>query len=1026
MKLILNSQSTLCLLVFLALGTHLIAQMPLHYTYQSSGTNALTPLYLEDIYGYSWEQLQPAKIEVDGMDVMAYEFSQWEVRSGLMELALAHADGLFNLESTAQKLQPQHASNEAWLELCSYYFNKKNYSNSLKYGQRIDPEMLNAQDRNELQFHMGYAYFVRKKFDQAQPRFAQASQVKSAYYYPANYYLGMCYYYNDQFDKADSYFELVERSKRYRDLIPYYRIQMKFQAKEYDDVIDYGEDALKNEDLANRPEVQLFIGKAYYEIKSYDLALPYLKAYEDAGKQMSDQDAFQYGFSLFESGQYKEAIPKLMAVSHADNQLGQKANYYLGHALLKEGNKEEARNAFSNVTRKGFNEKLNEEALYNYGLLSAQLYHDREAINALSSIPNSSPYYQQAQDALADVFMQTKDYAQAYNLLQGMSNRSTTLNRAYQHICLQMGIVSYQKRDYDQAAAYAKQAIQIPEDPKTRAAAYFLKGKTEMQQMRFDAAINSFTQYKNTGIELQDPGWTTQLAEYNLGYAYMKMNNYQAAAQQFEKFISSTYGNSSNQAQDLVADALIRLADCEFKMQELADAHAHYLDAEKLKTNKTSYAMYQRGVILDLQLRPLDAIIIHERLVDVYPNSMYADDALLSMSTSYLKLGQYTEAAKPLQRIQQEYPKSDLKVQSLLQLGLIAFNKGDNTAAIQAYKSVLQNNPEQAQKREALLALEEIYIKDLGQPDEYIEIIEQSKGGNLDEFVKDSITYKTAYTQYAHGNYPNAQKAFDKYLTKYPQGFFALDAHYYRGETFGLAKDYSNAYRDYKYVADLGQSKHYSKALQKAGIIAYHELQEFEQAFYFYDALYKSSVPLEQKQEAAYYAMQAAHRIPNLDRVTSYAIYLSNQNNLPIEYQEAASFYLGKIEQSKGNSSMALQQFQNLQNGSSAYAAEARYLMGQIYFNNSQLVQAEEQTRNAIKQNTYSPTWVAKSLILLSDILVAQGDSFNAKAALEAVIENFKEDPNIVLEAEDKLVAIEANEQAIKSSQDDNLLQFEN
>nr|HQU58050.1 hypothetical protein [Saprospiraceae bacterium] len=68
----------------------------------------------------------------------------------------------------------------------------------------------------------------------------------------------------------------------------------------------------------------------------------------------------------------------------------------------------------------------------------------------------------------------------------------------------------------------------------------------------------------------------------------------------------------------------------------------------------------------------------------------------------------------------------------------------------------------------------------------------------------------------------------------------------------------------------------------------------------------------------------------------------------------------------------------------------------------------------ANKQSSAYPYWVAKSVILLSDVLTEKGDLYNARAALEALLENYNEDAAVVAEARQKLAAI--NTQLNRSS----------
>jgi hypothetical protein len=47
-------------------------------------------------------------------------------------------------------------------------------------------------------------------------------------------------------------------------------------------------------------------------------------------------------------------------------------------------------------------------------------------------------------------------------------------------------------------------------------------------------------------------------------------------------------------------------------------------------------------------------------------------------------------------------------------------------------------------------------------------------------------------------------------------------------------------------------------------------------------------------------------------------------------------------------------------------------------------------------------------VILLSDIFLEQGDLYNARAALEALLDNYSEDAQLVAEAQQKLTRVNA------------------
>ncbi|HSF89239.1 MAG TPA: hypothetical protein VLA46_07470, partial [Saprospiraceae bacterium] len=78
----------------------------------------------------------------------------------------------------------------------------------------------------------------------------------------------------------------------------------------------------------------------------------------------------------------------------------------------------------------------------------------------------------------------------------------------------------------------------------------------------------------------------------------------------------------------------------------------------------------------------------------------------------------------------------------------------------------------------------------------------------------------------------------------------------------------------------------------------------------------------------------------------------------------------------------------------------------------------------AARANVGYPFWVAKSLMLLSDIQFNAGDLMNARAIMEAITENFTGDEVIMKEASEKLEKIkqaEENQSRIKPQGGDTL-----
>lgn len=98
------------------------------------------------------------------------------------------------------------------------------------------------------------------------------------------------------------------------------------------------------------------------------------------------------------------------------------------------------------------------------------------------------------------------------------------------------------------------------------------------------------------------------------------------------------------------------------------------------------------------------------------------------------------------------------------------------------------------------------------------------------------------------------------------------------------------------------------------------------------------------------------------------------------------------------------------QNTNNNQGAESRYLLAEIQFNKKDYSLAEQQCHYANEKNANYPYWIAKSLLLIADIYYQKEDLLNARAAVEAVLENFVEDADIIKIANEKLNKIKVKE----------------
>jgi tetratricopeptide (TPR) repeat protein len=922
---------------------------------------------------------------------------------------------------------PDPAANEAVVEMANYYFTTGDYKKAQSFFDMVDARALGSDQRAEVKFKEGYAFFVQKNFAKAKDAFASIKDVQGEYYEPANYYYGLTQFFNNKFDDALKSFKIVENSVQYKAVVPYYTGQILFAQNKFDEVIKYLEPKTQNKTIKNLAEINQLVGQSYFEKKDFAKALPFLEEYAaTASSNMREEDHYQVGFVLYKAGRYKDAIPYFEEAGKGETKLSQNALYHVGDCYLRVGNRTNARNAFGGASRAAFDKNLQEEALFNYGKLSYELKYDREATSALETFQPSSTYYNEAQSILSNLFTNTRDYEKAITTLEAMPTKSPKMMETYQKVSYYRGVQLYQAGDVDKAANYFRKALENPYDARTKALCYYWLGEIAHNNHDYNnsiANLNQFFTLSKTLSRMPDEA-NVHTANYLQGYNYLKQKNFTTALTFFQETVAGLKQNKayiSNTAvtQNILGDAILRAGDCLFKKNKYDDASKFYNEAVNNKYTGYVYALYQKAIIEGLRGQKTDKLIALEKIVQDFPRSEYADDALFELGDTYVDINKNDQAMQALKRLVSEYKQSPLINKTYLKLGLIAYNQGSTDEAIGFYKKVFENNPDNQEKKSALAALQEIYVKDLGKPDEFIEIAEKVPGGKVDvsTATRDSITFQSAETQFENGNYDRATQGYTQYIAKFPNGSSALRAYFNRAESYFQLKNYTAAMKDYETVVTRGQSKYTAKSLEKAAFLAEKEVKDYQKAFGFFSQLEKAATTDAQRLDAQLGMMRSAYRTKNTDAVIQMGDKISANAAATKEQKAAAQFYAGKMSFDKKDYDRALTSFnQVIRLSNNEQTAEARYLNSYIYYMRRDLAVAMKMAEASSQENGSFPYWVAKSVMLQADIYSEKGDLSNARLTLEALLDNYDEDKDIVNEAKAKLEALKKKDAANKPS----------
>lgn len=951
------------------------------------------------------------------------------IHSGIFDEAelIYHIAGLrLGLEESENALQtmildklPDPVAYPAVTELGSHYYNKKQYKRCIETYDLINLNLLGEQEMTEAKFRKGYCYFVTRNFIAARKELVSVKDKKSEYYAPINYYLGVSDYFMGNYNDAASGFQKIADDPEYKAFIPYYLCQIYFAGKQYEKVITTAEKALNFQDLQNRKEIRLLAGQSYFIQKNYEKALPHLAFYEANTDKLTADEFYQLAFTQYQLKKYTDAIKNFMPVSQTDSRLGQNANFYLADAYLKSGDKTSARSAFKNVSQMSYDKVLREEALYNYGKLSAEMGYERESLNALSALEPKSNYTAQASEIIYKILNNSEDYEHTLEYVEKLETKNDKFKAIYQQAAVNSALKMYRDGNKDGAYSKLEKSLLYKINRTQVAIAEFWKAQINHENGKIDASVKDFMQYFDLSNGLNDLPEESRpfMAHYSQGYNYLAQRQYKDAERSFKNTITginlqkNTLKNESITSK-ILSDALLRTGDCVFKQRNYKEALEFYNRAISAKSGNFIYAIYQKAIIEGLVGEPYEKILTLNDLKRNYPASEYADDALMQLGDTYLSLGSTDNAYASFTELVNNYKsKSPLITSAYLKMGLIAYNKGDLQTAIKNYKEVFNHNPDAKESQSALLGLEEIYINDLGKADEYVTFLQSVPGYSVSNFTADSLSFKVGELRYQSGEYEKAIVGFDQYLKQYPKGFYHLQAIYLRAESHTLLKQYSDALKGYETLIEVGSNPHYESSIRKAALISYNHSQDFEKALRYYDLFFSTARSDDDKYQAALGALRSAFRLAKDEQVTRFGNIVINTSKAPDEDKATAHYYLAKVSFRNKDYDKALTSFgktSELTNNNQA--AESRYMIAEILFLKGEIAKAEAQCNAANKMNNLYPYWIAKSLLLLSDIYAGRNDLFNARAALEAVIENFKEDEGLINAARKKLADLEIKE----------------
>lgn len=870
--------------------------------------------------------------------------------------------------------------------LGEYYYRHEKFAEAVERYEATNIVNLSNREIADMKFHQGYSYFTLQKFTQAKPLFNTIRQVKDdPNYLAANYYYGFLAFRDRNYGDALESLKIVENEEAYASVVPYYIAQIYYIQGRKEEALKYAESKLKGGNAQFYDlEMKLMLGHGYFERKEYEKALPYLDEYVKRTEKVTRENLYELAYSNYMTKQYRKAIDGFKQLGGKEDSLSQHSMYLLGDSYLKVGEKTNARNAFLFCASNSSNKTQKEISKYQYAKLSYELGYQDEALNSLSSFLADYPasaYNTEAKDLLVSVLANTNNYKDALVLLESLSAPSANSKKLYPKILFGRATELINDGRLQEADVLLDKALKDPNNASVLPLVNFWKGEIAYRTNKLDNAIRYYNAYLDAGAPSGGEA-NTMTIRYNLGYCYLRKENYPAALKFFEQVGKSPALNSDA----LTQDAYIRSADCYYMSKDYNRAKSIYDNVIKYSWPAEDYATFQNAMIAGIRSSS-EKINLMNTMARKFPTSNLIADANMEIANTLLADERFREAIPYLNNVLKLSSNNSLKPLANLNLGIVHYNMNNNRDAISQFKIVVSQFPSSPEAEDALDNIKSIYL-DEGRPDEYSNYMRQL-GKPLDISTEDQLSWSVALAQYEKGDINAALTSFNNYVQRFTSGSFLLDANFYRGEIYYDRKDWNNALSGYEKVAERAPNKYAEKSVLQAARIYFFEQKNYPKAESYYNQLKQLAFSQENKLEALRGLLRSQYQQEKWNEALENAKELVMMNGSSSDDKALANMAIAKAYQVNRQYDLAIANYKSVVTlNKGALAAEARYEIANSWFAVSKFSDAEKAAFEVINKSGSYDFWVTKAYLLLGDVYFSQKDYFNAKATFQSIVEN--------------------------------------
>ena len=371
--------------------------------------------------------------------------------------------------------------------------------------------------------------------------------------------------------------------------------------------------------------------------------------------------------------------------------------------------------------------------------------------------------------------------------------------------------------------------------------------------------------------------------------------------------------------------------------------------------------------------------------------------------------GKPEKASELYNTLQTQYKDGTYTVRAMLREGLMLYNKNENEKALAMFKKITEKYPSSAEALQAVSTAKNIYAEQ-GKMEEYAAWAKGLGYVKVSDSELDSAAFDAAERLYVQNKKQEAKPALEKYLKDYPKGANASQARFYLAQLYFEDNQKDKARPLYEKILQEARNEYTEQVLLRLSHI-YLEKEETEKVLPLLKELESSSPVLQNVIFARSNLMRSFYKQKDYPQAIAYAQKILAEKAAEERLKSDAHVILARAYMATGAEVEAEKEYALLRKSATdALMAEALYY--DAYFKNKakQYKKSNEVVQKLAKEYGGYKEFAAKGLVLMAKNFHGLNDQYQANYILNSVLENFKDYPEVISQAQEAMKLIKTNE----------------